>query len=140
MNAKTMVFVRRYWLRFNMDFSGTTGSAWMKVYEERKFKRVKCNFMVTLFNEKQNLFVQGVTVNLSQYGALVRIQPHFLFRPGMPLTITVFLPPEFTGQDEAIRLQGEAVISRIDEANRGIAVEFCKALRQFERIGKMGLH
>jgi hypothetical protein len=123
-----------------MDFSGITGSSWMKVCEERKFKRVRCNFMLTLFNEKLNLFVQGVTVNLSQYGAFVRIQPHFSFRTGTPITVTVFLPPEFTGQDEAIRLQGEAVISRVDEANRGIAVEFCKALRQFERVDKLGLH
>jgi len=96
--------------------------------------------MVTLFNEKLNLFVHGVTANLSRYGAFVRIQPHFPFRTGIPITITVFLPPEFTGQDEAIRLQGEAVIARVDEANRGIAVEFRKPLRQFERIDKLGLH
>jgi hypothetical protein len=96
--------------------------------------------MVTLFNKKLNLFVHGVTANLSQYGAFVQIQPCDFFGLGTPLTITVFLPPEFTGQDEAIRLQGEAVISRIDEANGGIAVKFCKALRQFERIYKLGLH
>jgi hypothetical protein len=123
-----------------MDFSGITGSSWMEVCERRKFKRVKYNFMVTLFNERLNLFVHGVTANLCQRGAFVRIQHHLSFRTGTPITVTIFLPPEFTGQDEAIRLQGEAVISRIDEANRGIAVEFCKALRQFERIDKLGLH
>lgn len=96
--------------------------------------------MVTLFHDKLNLFVQGATVNLSQFGAFVRIKPHSSFRTGTPVTVTVFLPPEFTGQDKTIRLQGKAVISRIDEANRGIAVEFCKALRQFERIDKLGLH
>ena len=77
---------------------------------------------------------------MSQHCAFVRIQPYYSFRAGTPLTVTVFLPPEFTGQDEAIRLQGEAVISRIDEANKGIAVEFRKPLRQFERIDKLGLH
>lgn len=96
--------------------------------------------MVTLFDEKLNLFVHGETVNLSQYGAFVRIQPPFPIRAGTPITVTVFLPPEFTGQDEAIRLQGEAVIARVDEANKGIAVEFRQALRQFERIDKLGLH
>jgi len=96
--------------------------------------------MVTLFDKKLNLFVYGETVNLGQYGAFVRIQPPFSFRAGTPIKVTVFLPPQFTGQDEAIRLQGEAVIARIDEANRGIAVEFRKALRQFERIDKLGLH
>lgn len=96
--------------------------------------------MVTLFNEKLNLFLHGVTTNLSRYGALVRTQPPFPFGPGAPVTVTVFLPPRFTGQDQTIRLQGEAVIVRVDEANRGIAVEFRKALRQFERIDKLGLH
>jgi hypothetical protein len=123
-----------------MDFSGTTGSPWMEVCERRKFKRVRCNFMVTLFDEKLNLFVHGETVNLGQYGAFVRTQPHFSFGAGTPITVTVFLPPEFTGQDEAIRLQGEAVISRVDERNKGIALEFRKPLRQFERIDKLGLH
>jgi hypothetical protein len=123
-----------------MDFSGITGSFWMEVCEKRKFNRVKCNFMVTLFNEKLNLFVHGETVNLGQYGAFVRIQPHFSFRAGTPITVTVFLPPEFTGQDEAIRLQGEAVIARVDETIEGIALQFSKALRQFERIDKLGLH
>ena len=112
----------------------------MKVCEERKFKRVRCNFMVTLLDEKQNLFVQGVTVNVSQNGALVRTNTYYSFQAGTPSTVTVFLPPEFTGQDKIIRLQGEAVISRIDEANRAIAVEFRKALRKFERIDKLGLH
>jgi hypothetical protein len=96
--------------------------------------------MVTLFNEKLNLFVQGVTTNVSQNGAFVRIQPYYSFRAGTSLTVTVFLPPEFTGQDKTIRLQGEAVISRIDEADKGIAVEFRKPLRQFKRIDKLGLH
>lgn len=96
--------------------------------------------MVTLFDEKLNLFVHGETVNLSRYGAFVRVLPHVSFQAGMPITVTVFLPPEFTGQDEAIRLQGEAVIARVDEANRGIALEFRQALRQFERIDKLGLH
>jgi hypothetical protein len=96
--------------------------------------------MVTLFNKKLNFFVQGVTANLSQYGAFVRIQPHFSFRPGTSITVTVFLPPDFTGQDEAIRLQGEAVIARVDEANKGIALQFRKALRQFERVDQLGLH
>ena len=96
--------------------------------------------MVTLFDEKLNLFVHGETVNLSRYGALVRIQPPFPFEPGTPVTVTVFLPPKFTGQDQTIRLQGEAVIARVDEGNRSIAVEFRKPLKQFERIDKLGLH
>jgi len=48
--------------------------------------------------------------------------------------LTFFLPPDFTGQRKIIGLQGDAVITRIDQENKGIAVEFIKALREFERI------
>ena len=96
--------------------------------------------MITLFNEKLNLLLHGMTANLSRYGALVRIQPPVPFGPGTPVTVTVFLPPRFTGQEQTIRLQGEAVTAKVDEANKGIALEFRQALRQFERIDKLGLH
>ena len=96
--------------------------------------------MGTLFDEKLNLFVQGVTANLSQYGAFVPIQPYYSIRAGTPLIVTVFLPPKFTGQDKTTRFQKEGIISRINEANKGIAVEFRKPLRQFERVGELGLH
>jgi hypothetical protein len=108
----------------------------MKVWEKRKFKRVDCNFVVTLFDEGLNLFVHGVTADLSRCGAFVQIQPFDFFGLGTPLTITVFLPPKFTGQDKTVRLQGEAVILRIDEAHKGVAVTFRKPLRQFKRVGE----
>lgn len=91
-------------------------------------------FSVTLRNEDLNLRVHGITANLSQYGAFIRIETYHSLRAGTPTTITLFLPPEFTGQSKLIGLQGEAVISRVDEASASVAVEFCKALRQFERV------
>jgi hypothetical protein len=45
----------------------------------------------------------------------------------------LFSPPDFTGQNKTIVLQGDAVITRIDQENEGVAVEFINALRGFER-------
>jgi hypothetical protein len=41
----------------------------------------------------------------------------------------LFSPPDFTGQNKTIVLQGDAVITRIDQENEGVAVEFINALR-----------
>ena len=49
--------------------------------------------------------------------------------------VICFLPPDFSGQDEFIGLQGEAIIRRLDPANKCVAVEFVKSFRQFERCG-----
>jgi len=51
-----------------------------------------------------------------------------------PVVLTFFLPPDFTGQNKTIVLQGEAVITRIDQENKGMVVEFINTFREFERI------
>ncbi len=47
---------------------------------------------------------------------------------------SLFSPPDFTRQNKTIVLQGDAVITKIDLENKGIAVEFVKAFKEFERI------
>jgi len=109
-------------------------------FHQRKHSRIRRQFPVSLLNQDLNLQVQGVTSNLSRQGALIRVEDCQLFQPGRLTVITIFLPPYFTGQDKFIGLQGEAIILRIDEANKGIAVEFRRPLRQFEPIGEQDLH
>jgi hypothetical protein len=109
-------------------------------FRQRKHPRIRRQFPVSLLNGNLNLPVQGVTSNLSRQGALIRVEDFHLFRPGRLTVVTIFLPPYFTGQDRFIGLQGEATILRIDGANKVIAVEFRKPLKQFEPIGKLGLH
>lgn len=107
---------------------------------QRKHLRIQRQFSVSLHNQDLNLQVQGVTSNLSQHGALIRVESHHPFQLGTPTVVTLVLPPEFTGHNKFIRLQGEAAISRIDVASKGIAVEFSNALRQFERVDVPDLH
>ena len=47
---------------------------------------------------------------------------------------SLFFELDFTGQNKTIVLQGDAVITRIDQENEGVAVELINALRGFERI------
>ena len=54
-------------------------------------------------------------------------------------TITVYLPPIFSGQDGIIGLQGSARITRVDEDDEGVAVQFLQNFKQFERIEEMDI-
>jgi hypothetical protein len=78
--------------------------------------------------------LEGTTTNLSQKGAFIRTRHYRSFQAGDPGEFTFFLPPYFTGQNKTVGLQGNAVITRVDQDNEGIGVEFIKSLKQFERV------
>ena len=106
----------------------------MEVHKHRKNTKVRRNFPVRLFMEDLNLFIDGVTTNLSQGGAFIKSKNRHSCQAGAHAILTFFLPPDFTGQNKTLGLQGDAIITRIDQKKKGIAVEFVKAFREFERI------
>jgi hypothetical protein len=89
---------------------------------------------VKLLRQGVDYTLEGTTANLSQKGAFIRTKHYRSFQTGEPGEFTFFLPPHFTGQDKIVGLQGNAVITRIDQDNEGIGVEFIKSLKQFERV------
>ena len=70
---------------------------------------------------------------MSQTGAFIRTENWSSFQVNDEAIVTCFLPPDFSGQDEFIGLQGEVTIRRLDPENKCVAVEFVKSFRQFER-------
>lgn len=81
--------------------------------------------------------IEGVAENLSQGGAFIKTTDWRSFQTNERTLITIFIGPEFSGQDATIGLQGEAVISRVDPENEGIAVRFTKSFKQFEPIDRV---
>lgn len=106
----------------------------------RKNVNVRRNFPVRLFNKDLNLSIEGISANLSQARAFIKSKKRYSCQAGVSVVLTFFLPPDFTGQNKTIGLQGDAVITRIDRENEGIAVEFIKTFREFERIDLPDLH
>lgn len=106
----------------------------MRTFDQRKSPRIRQNFRVKFFRQGVDYTLEGMTVNLSQKGAFIRTKDYRSFQTGEPGEFTFFLPPDFTGQDKIVGLQGNAVITRIDQDNEGIGVEFIKSLKQFERV------
>ena len=105
----------------------------MEVFEYRKTVRVKRHFRVRLFKEESPP-IEGTTANLSQGGAYIKCSSWHSFQTGTPVALTFILPPYFTGQNKTIGLAGEAVITRVDQEKKGIAVELNKPLRGFEQV------
>ena len=106
----------------------------MRTFDQRKSPRIRQSFRVKLLRQGVDYTLEGKTDNLSQKGAFIKTKHYRSFQAGEPGEFTFFLPPDFTGQDKTVGLQGNAVITRIDQDNEGIGVEFIKSLKQFERV------
>ena len=75
-----------------------------------------------------------MTENVSQGGAFVKIGDQHAFQTDDQIVLTFFLPPDFTGQDKTIGLQGSAVVSRVDQASEGVGVQFQKEFRRLRQV------
>jgi len=106
----------------------------METRERRKHVRLPWSFPVSLRKEGLEDVLEGTSANISQMGAFISIESWRLFQIHEQTVVIWTLPREFTGQSMTIRLQGEAIIRRVDHENGGIAVEFGKSFRAFERV------
>jgi len=106
----------------------------MIIPDRRREPRFTLQFPVRLCRDRLNLWFEGTSVNMSQMGAFIRTEEWSSFQVNDETIITCFLPPDFSGQDEFIALQGKATIRRLDPVNKCVAVEFVKSFRQFEKV------
>jgi hypothetical protein len=106
----------------------------MSVQDRRKHARVTHCFRAKLAKTGLPDGVEGETENLSQGGAFVRTSDWRSFQVNDRAVLTLFLPPAFSGQDATIGLRGAAIVTRTDEEKEGVALQFVRSFRQFERI------
>ena len=106
----------------------------MQSIEQRKNPRIKQRFQVKFLKQGLDLTLDGITANFSQKGALIWTKHWRFLQAGDSAVFTFFLPPDFTGQNEIVGLHGPAVITRVDQENEGIGIEFIKSLKQFESV------
>ena len=106
----------------------------MEAPDRRRYPRLRQSFQVYLFKGELGQALEGTSVNVSQGGAFIKIKQWRSFRVSDQAILAFSLPAEYTGQSKNIRLQGGAVITRVDQKNRGIGVEFIKHFKQFEPV------
>ena len=106
----------------------------MKAPDRRKYPRLRQHFEVRIFKSGVNYSLEGRSTNVSQGGAFVKVKNWRSFWVYEQTIIAFSLPPEYTGQGNTIFLQGEAIVTRIDKKNGGIAITFTRNFRQFEPV------
>ena len=109
----------------------------MIMSDQRRHRRLKKSFPVTLRKRiavGPDVFLQGNTLDLSQSGAFIKTESWHLFKPNELTELTLLLPPDFTGRDTPLGLQGSAFVRRVDQLRGGIALEFTDELKQFQPI------
>ena len=109
----------------------------MLIDDQRRHRRLKKSFQVTLHKKVAagpDVFLEGNTLDLSRGGAFIKSGGWHLFKPNELTEITFLLPPDFTGRDTPLGLQGSAFVKRVDQIREGIAVEFINELAQFRPI------
>jgi hypothetical protein len=106
----------------------------METTDRRTSVRIPYRFPVRLAFAREALTLPGVTMNVSQDGALIWTQGWRSFQVEDEALIFIFLPGTFTGHDAPLGLRGRATVTRVDEANEGVALRFDKRLRQFDPV------
>ena len=102
--------------------------------ERRRHVRINRQFVTQIFAPRSDYETQGVTENISQGGAYIRVEDWRAFQTGDQTVITFFLPPSFTDRGKTIGLRGEAEVKRVEQQNEGIALEFSRYFQEFEKI------
>jgi hypothetical protein len=107
----------------------------VKSQDRRRRKRFALKCSAKLHSQlESDLSIEAVAQNLSPTGAFLKTDNYRFFQVNDRTLLTFLLPSDFTGQQGTIGLQGTAVITRIDQENEGVGVQFVKSLKQFERI------
>ena len=106
----------------------------MDAPDRRKYPRLKQSFRAELSKQGTSHSCKGTSIDLSQGGALIKLNQVEGFKVKDAAIVSFALPPEYTGQQKTIRLKGGAIITRIDQKNKAVGVEFTRNLKQFEPV------
>jgi hypothetical protein len=100
--------------------------------ERRKHKRLQRRFKSKIKLTHTSVEFDGITEDLAQNGAFISSPSWSDVQENDKTTVRLFLPPEMTGQREALILQGPAVVIRVEKDRGGIALQFTKQLKTFD--------
>jgi len=106
-------------------------------YESRRDMRHICHFPVRISKEGLDIAIRGVTENLSQIGTFIKTKDFSAFKINDEVDIYIFIPSLFSPKYKTVGMHGKGLITRVDEENRGLAVQFKSSFKAFDRIGQV---
>ena len=99
----------------------------------REHARCSGYFVAELAKAGSTESVSGVTENIGQSGAFIKVREWRSFRVNEEISVAIFLPSVFSDESATVRMEGRGFIARVDEEQEGVAVEFSTCFRQFKR-------
>jgi pSer/pThr/pTyr-binding forkhead associated (FHA) protein len=78
-----------------------------------------------------------VTENLSQIGAFIKTKNLSDFKINDEVGLFIFIPSLFSARYKSVGMQGAGIITRVDQENQGVAVQFRTNFKEFGRIGEI---
>jgi hypothetical protein len=116
----------------SVDFKRRS-EVWREIGERRKSVRLSHHFSAKLSRLGLYFPIEGMTENVGPCGAFIKLNELHAFQLRDQIILTLFIPPNFSGQEKTFGLQGPARMIRLAGDNEGVAVKFSRPLKQFER-------
>jgi len=107
-----------------------------EIQHNREYMRCTGHFPAKLSKSEKSSCVEGVTENISQVGTFIKTKAWRAFRPNDQVSVAISLPSVFSEQHAAVEMEGPGVVTRIDEENEGIGIQFIRSFKQFKRAGE----
>ena len=124
-------------IRVSITEAEESSKGFIEGYEGRRDMRHSCHFPVKISKEGLDTTIRGVTENLSQIGTFIKTKDFSVFKINDEVDIYIFIPSLFSPKYKTVGMQGKGVITRVDEENQGLAVQFRTNFKTFDRIGQV---
>jgi hypothetical protein len=100
---------------------------------KREYARCTGHFVAELSKAGMSGTVRGVTENIGQSGAFIKIREWRAFKAQDEVGVAIYLPSIFSDESAIVQMEGRGSVTRVDEEHEGVAVEFRDAFRHFKR-------
>lgn len=100
---------------------------------KREYARCTGHFVAELSKAGMSGTLRGVTENIGQSGAFIKIREWRSFKAQDEVGVAIYLPSIFSDEDAMVQMEGRGSVTRVDEEHEGVAVEFRDAFRHFKR-------
>jgi tetratricopeptide (TPR) repeat protein len=107
-----------------------------EIRHNREYMRCTGHFPAKLSKGQKGSFIEGVTENISQVGTFIKTKDWGKFRPDDQVSVAISLPSVFSEQFAAVEMLGPGIITRVDEENEGVGIQFSRSFKQFRRVGE----
>jgi hypothetical protein len=80
--------------------------------------------------------IEGVTENISQVGTFIKTKDWKTLKTDDQVSVAISLPSVFSEQYATVEMVGPGIITRVDEENEGVGIQFIRSFKQFKRVGE----